>query len=551
MLGVPSIRFASATCVPALDPDPRSECLRRSVSCGARREVRRETAALGERMWSRRGRQVARCATLPHLLEWPHMATYEPTIGLEVHAELRTATKMFCASKNDPDEVRPNVNVCPVCMAHPGTLPVINAEAVRHVLRIGAALGAQLADYTEFDRKNYFYPDLPKGYQLSQYEYPLVSGGELAGVAITRVHLEEDTASSMHDEATGNTTIDYNRAGVPLMELVTEPVMKSAEQAGEFARELQLLLRTLGVSGANMEKGEMRVEANVSVAKAGERSKAYVEIKNLNSFNAMERAVRYEIQRQIALLESGGAIVKQTLGWDEHRQATFPQRTKEGSADYRYFPDPDLPSLRLSEIARLDRETLTASLPELPWQRRQRYVALGVKPEDAALFVRDRRFGDFFEAVAGGEPQEMQLIASNYMANDLVKIIRDIESRDSKTQAEIPISALHFKELMTMLQKAEISSRAGKDILLAMAQGNRAPREIAQEEGLLQTSDTSALQGTVDAVLAANAAVVSDYRAGKAAALEYLLGQCMKALKGAGNPAVLRGLIQESIARLE
>src|ERR1700684_9130 len=226
---------------------------------------------------------------------------YTPTIGLEIHAELKTKTKMFCDSKNDPDETRPNVNVCPVCLAHPGTLPVINREAVRHVLKVGVALKANLADYTEFDRKNYFYPDLPKGYQLSQYEYPLVSGGELAGVAITRVHLEEDTASSIHDETTGATSIDYNRAGVPLMELVTEPVITSAEQAGTFARELQLLLRTLGVSEANMEKGEMRVEANVSISKSGELG-TKVEIKNLNSFNAMERAVRYEIARQEKVL---------------------------------------------------------------------------------------------------------------------------------------------------------------------------------------------------------------------------------------------------------
>ena len=230
------------------------------------------------------------------------MSEYTPTIGLEIHAELKTQTKMFCPSKNDPDELRPNVNVCPVCLAHPGTLPVINKEAVRHVLRVGVALNGTLADYTEFDRKNYFYPDLPKGYQLSQYEYPLVSGGTLSGIAVTRVHLEEDTASSMHDDATGETTIDYNRAGVPLMELVTKPVIHSAQEAGAFARELQLLLRSLGASEANMEKGEMRVEANISVGKDGVLG-TKVEIKNLNSFRAMERAVEYEIKRQTKLLE--------------------------------------------------------------------------------------------------------------------------------------------------------------------------------------------------------------------------------------------------------
>src|SRR3990167_10436045 len=280
--------------------------------------------------------------------------TYIPTIGLEIHAEHKTRTKMFCNSKNDPEEGRANVNVCPICLAHPGTLPVINREAVRHVLRVGVALGGTLADYTEFDRKNYFYPDLPKGYQISQYEHPLVAGGSLAGVAITRVHLEEDTASSMHEEGSG-TTIDYNRAGVPLMELVSEPVIESTEEAGRFARELQLLLRYLDVSEANMEKGEMRVEANISVSPLGERG-TKVEIKNLNSFRIMERAVAYEIKRQSALLERGEKIIQETRGWDDKRHATFSQRVKEGSADYRYFPDPDLPSLKLSELPSLRSE---------------------------------------------------------------------------------------------------------------------------------------------------------------------------------------------------
>src|SRR3989344_5753954 len=251
------------------------------------------------------------------------MSEYIPTIGLEIHAELKTRTKMFCNSKNDPDEMRPNVNVCPVCLAHPGTLPVVNREAVKHVLRVGTVLKGTLADYTEFDRKNYFYPDLPKGYQISQYEFPLISGGELGGIAITRVHLEEDTASSIHDEATGTTTIDYNRSGVPLMELVTEPVIKSAKQAGDFARELQTLLRYLGASEANMEKGEMRVEANVSIAPKATPSSAKespfgtkVEIKNLNSFRAMERAVEYEIKRQEAVLEKGEPVGQETRGGD-------------------------------------------------------------------------------------------------------------------------------------------------------------------------------------------------------------------------------------------
>lgn len=474
------------------------------------------------------------------------MAQYEPTIGLEIHAELRTQTKMFCSSRNDPDETRPNVNICPVCLAHPGTLPVINREAVLHVLKVGTALGASLADYTEFDRKNYFYPDLPKGYQLSQYEFPLVSGGELAGVQITRVHLEEDTASSMHDEQTGETVIDYNRAGVPLMELVTEPVIKSAEQAGEFARELQLLLRALGASEANMEKGEMRVEANVSVGKDGKRG-TKVEIKNLNSFNAMERAVRYEIQRQQDALERGEVILQETRGWDENKQATFAQRTKEGSADYRYFPDPDLPSLKLSELPGYSEADIHSSLPELPAVRRARYVALGVKAEDADAFVKDERFGGFFDAVSQLLVSDQVKTASNYIANDLVKVVRDIELRDSISRAEMPISAEYFAALVSMIATQKVTSRAAKDILAMSIQEGKDPRAVAQEHNLLIQTDTSALQATVEAVIARNPQVSADFKAGKSSALEFLLGQCMKELRGSGDPIVLRELLQKAL----
>ena len=294
-------------------------------------------------------------------------------------------------------------------MAHPGTLPVINREAVRHVLRVGLALGAELADYTEFDRKNYFYPDLPKGYQLSQYEFPLISGGTLNGVAITRIHLEEDTASSIHNENTGETLIDYNRAGTPLMELVTEPVIHSAKEAADFGKELQLLLQYLHVSDANMEKGEMRLEANVSVSN-NETLGTKVEIKNINSFGIMERAVAYEIKRQIAALESGEEIVQETRGWNDVRQETFSQRIKEGSADYRYFPDPDLPSLKLSELPELNLDVIKTLLPELPEDRRQRYVSLGVKMADAVQFVAYPQLAQYFDAVIGSSTEQITLL---------------------------------------------------------------------------------------------------------------------------------------------
>jgi aspartyl-tRNA(Asn)/glutamyl-tRNA(Gln) amidotransferase subunit B len=484
------------------------------------------------------------------------MSEYEATIGLEIHAELKTKTKMFCRSANDPFTGDANVHVCPVCMAHPGTLPVINREAVRHVLRVGAAIGGKLADYTEFDRKNYFYPDLPKGYQLSQYEYPLVAGGELAGVALTRIHLEEDTASSIHSEASGATVIDYNRAGVPLMELVTEPVIESAEQAGKFARELQLLLRYIGASEANMEKGEMRVEANVSIKPKGSSTLGTkVEIKNLNSFNAMERAVRYEIERQKKMLDNGEKVEQHTLGWDERKQATFSQRTKEGSADYRYFPDPDLPSLRISEVADFSGDALKADMPELPSERRARYAARGVHAEHAELYVRNPHIGAFFDEVAGGLSLDEAKLASNYIANDLMSLLRtkqgnetrDAEERDTFFQDNLDLSAADFRTLVGMLASRQLSSKAGKDILGAMVREGVEPRSYAKEQKLLQETDAAALESAVEDAIEANPGVVEDYRAGKAAALEYLLGQCMKALRGAADPAVLRELLAEKL----
>ncbi|MDO8561525.1 MAG: Asp-tRNA(Asn)/Glu-tRNA(Gln) amidotransferase subunit GatB [bacterium] len=514
--------------------------------------------------------------------------TYEATIGLEIHAELKTKTKMFCNSKNDADEERPNWNVCPVCLAHPGTLPVINREAVRKVLQVGLALGGKLADYTEFDRKNYFYPDLPKGYQISQYAYPLVSGGTLSGVEITRVHLEEDTASSMHDDASGATTIDFNRSGVPLMELVTEPVIRSAEEAGAFARELQLLLRYLGASEANMEKGEMRVEANISVAKidgsglngalgAVGRTRAHservlgtkVEVKNLNSFRIMEKAVAYEIKRQQELLERGEKVKQETRGWDDAAGATFSQRVKEGSADYRYFPDPDLPSLKLSQIPEFDPEGLRKAMPELPGERRERYLALGIKGEDAELYVREGKLGRFFEQVIDGYSKGAReiLLASNYIANDLVSIIssfakatkdrrisrfrglaRDMEERDSEIQHEVPISPENFRKIINMVAGNKISSRSAKDLIVHVITDKEDPEEIAKKRELFQVSSAAGLETVVADVIAKNPKVVADYKAGKEAALEFLVGQCMKALRGAADPVALRELLVKNLS---
>ncbi len=466
------------------------------------------------------------------------MTEYKPTIGLEIHAELKTQTKMFCDSKNDPDEKRPNWNVCPVCMAHPGTLPVINREAVKHVLKVGVAVGGTIADYTEFDRKNYFYPDIPKGYQISQYAFPLVTKGELHGIALTRIHLEEDTARSQHEG--DHSLVDFNRAGVPLMELVTEPVIKSAKEAGDFARELQLLLRYLGVSDADMEKGHLRVEVNISVSKDGTLG-TKTEIKNINSFRAAEKAIEFETQRQTEALEAGEKIVQETRGWDDAKGETFSQREKESSHDYRYFPEPDLPKLKISEIPEFSAEALKKELPELPWQKRERYLALGLKKEDANMFVGDPAYGNFFEQVAGelgGDPKKI-LLATNYIAADLAGLLKG---------NEISLSAKYFAELIGMLSDGSVSSRGGKDILALMIKKDASPKKIAEKEGLLQQSDEGAIGTIVDDVIAQNESVVAEYKKGKEASLQFLVGQGMKLSKGSANPGVLAKLLKEKLS---
>jgi len=460
------------------------------------------------------------------------MSAYHPTIGLEVHAELKTRTKMFCSSRNDPDEKEPNVHTCPICLAHPGTLPVANKEAVRHVLRVGTALGGTLADYTEFDRKSYFYPDIPKGYQISQFERPLVSGGELAGVAITRIHLEEDTARSTHHG--DKSLVDFNRAGVPLMELVTEPVIHDAKTAGDFARELQLLLRTLGASDANLEKGEMRVEANVSVSMTKTPSPNYVEIKNINSFRAVERAIEHEIERQIQLLESGEQVVKATRGWNEDKQETFHQRFKEGSADYRYFPEPDLPKLLLSEIPEFSSEAIRTTLPELPWERTARYEKeFSLKPADSTFIVSDVTRTSFMDNVLSLVTGAKEIsLAVNYFVSDLA-------GEPKKVTPEA------YAALMRMAATDLLSSRGTKEVLAILAKEGGDPKQIAENHGFGQVSDKETLRAAIEKVLKDNADVVAQLKGGKEASLQFLVGQGMKETMGAGNPGMIKELILE------
>lgn len=455
-----------------------------------------------------------------------------PTIGLEIHAQLKTATKMFCACLNNPDEKRPNVNICPVCTGQPGTLPAANQAAIRNVLRVGVALGGTLADFSEFDRKNYFYPDIPKGYQISQYQYPLVQGGNLGGLALTRIHLEEDTARSQHDTDPHYSLVDFNRSGVPLMELVTEPVITSGKQAADFGRELQLLLRYLDVSEANMEKGEMRVEANISVAPAGQRG-TKVEIKNLNSFRTVELATAYEIKRQSELLAAGEKVVQETRGWDEAAQETYSQRQKESAHDYRYFPDPDLPKMKLSEVAEFSVENLKKTLPELPWEKRERYKGFGIQAQDIELYVSDIKLGTYFEAVIKDLPAGLIKIASNFLSNDVVGLI--------KKNPALPLpSSDKLVNIIKDFGDKKINSRQAKDDIKDLVEHNKINIRV---HDMLKISEGDLVQK----IIAANPQSVADYKAGKEAALQFLVGQGMKESKGSANPGVLAKLIKESL----
>ncbi|MEX2052242.1 MAG: Asp-tRNA(Asn)/Glu-tRNA(Gln) amidotransferase subunit GatB [Candidatus Paceibacterota bacterium] len=475
---------------------------------------------------------------------------YYCTIGLEIHAELKTNTKMFCSCKNDPDEEQPNINICPVCMAHPGALPVINKRAVESVIKVGLAIGGNIADFSEFDRKNYFYPDIPKGYQISQYKYPIASGGHLADFDVTRIHLEEDTANNKHFDgnastmlSTGFSLIDFNRAGVPLMELVTEAhTFESAEEAAKgasrFAKEYQLLLWYLGASEANMEKGEMRVEANISISTDPKNWGTKVEVKNLNSFRSVERAIKYEADRMIKLLEENkeGEIVQETRGWDENKQATFSQRKKEGSADYRYFPDPDLPKMKLHQA--FDLEKMKSELPELPVAKRERYKKdFGIKDEDTEVYINDPILGLWFEKIAEILADQGKVkLASNYITTDYIGL--------KKTHLDIGCpSAENFAELMNLLSESKISSRAGKDILALIAINDGSPLKIASERNLLQSNDEVAIREIAQKIIDANPKVVADYKGGKENALMSLVGQIMKETKGSANPAVAKDIL--------
>ncbi len=483
------------------------------------------------------------------------MDKYKVTIGLEIHAELKTRTKMFCDSKNDPDEKRPNVNICPICMGHPGTLPAINKEAVKKVLEIGVAVGGTVADFTEFDRKNYFYPDIPKGYQISQYKYPLILGGSINGVRLTRIHLEEDTARSSHEDG-DYSLVDFNRAGVPLMELVTEPVIHSADEAVNFAKELQLLLQYTGVSDANMEKGEMRVEANISVSDT-DKFGTKVEVKNLNSFRAAERAIGYEVARHTETIERGEKITQETRGWDEGKQKTFSQRSKENAHDYRYFPDPDLPKLQLSEIPEFSVESLKKLLPELPWEKRERYEkSFGLSVKYTEFLVGNPIYAHYFESAIKGiekDKKSVELIA-NYLISDVVGITNK-QQNDAIQPMEISetmigkLTPQNLAAVIKMIGAGELSSRGAKDLIAEALVSGKEASVIAKEKNLIQKSDAGELTKIIAGIIEQNKKVVDEYKAGKQASLQFLIGQGMKATKGSANPEMLKTIFLEQLSK--
>jgi aspartyl-tRNA(Asn)/glutamyl-tRNA(Gln) amidotransferase subunit B len=465
---------------------------------------------------------------------------YTPTIGLEIHVELSTKTKMFCGCVNAPHESLPNIHVCPVCMAHPGTLPMVNQEAVRKVLDVGIALNSTLAGYTEFDRKNYFYPDIPKGYQISQFKYPLVLGGELSGVQITRIHLEEDTARSSHEHAEGS-LVDYNRAGVPLMELVTEPVIHDAETAGRFGKELQLLLRELGVSEANMEKGEMRVEANISVSKT-EALGTKVEVKNLNSFKAVESAIIYEVKRHIDTLEKGGSITQETRGWDDSKGSTFSQRKKESSHDYRYFPDPDIPSFDTDTAGVKTLSRASEIHSKKPSSIREKYKNLGLPSKQIETLIDNKDLRTYLDVFADKEAG-LITTAANYLTSDVVGHIAAGTLSGLSMTTE---SMAGFAELVDLVSKGKVTSRVAKDLLLEALEGH-SPAMLVEERGLAVNTDQSTLKALVQEVIGEHPQAVAEYKSGKVTAVQFLVGQGMKKSKGSSDPVTLRALFEEEL----
>lgn len=476
---------------------------------------------------------------------------WEAVIGLETHVELNTASKMFCGCPADAEGAAPNTVCCPVCLALPGALPVPNEMAIEGIVKIGLALDCHINEHSLFYRKNYFYPDLPKNYQISQYTFPVCEhgsvvvdvDGEPATVGITRVHMEEDTGKSSHLGDGGgrihdaeHTLLDFNRAGVPLVEIVTEPDLRTPDQARAYGAELQRIVLALGVSDARLEAGSMRFDANVSVRPRGSDTLGTrTETKNVNSLRSLQRAIAYEVERQIEVLESGGEIAQETRHWNEDTGVTSSMRTKEESEDYRYFQDPDLLPLEVSEAWQAE---IRASLPELPAAKRARYVAAGADAATADLLVDSSALGALFDAaVVSGAPGRTVAI---WLTGDVVAHLRRLELEITETA----LTGQHLAELAAMVEAGDLSSSAAKDVLAAAIDGEGTPREIAEARDLMQVSDVDAIEVAVDSVLDANADAVAKIAAGDMKPMGFLIGQVMRQMGGRADPKVVQELVR-------
>ncbi|HRY63258.1 MAG TPA: Asp-tRNA(Asn)/Glu-tRNA(Gln) amidotransferase subunit GatB [Patescibacteria group bacterium] len=495
---------------------------------------------------------------------------YTPTIGLEIHVQLKTKSKMFCRCANTSaqigvSELKPNSHICPVCTGQPGALPAINAEAVKLVVKTGLALECIIAKHSKFDRKNYFYPDLPKGYQISQYDQPLCTNGILifghSRIGIERIHLEEDTGRLIHDQSETDSLVDLNRAGIPLMELVTKPDIHSAAEAKEFCQELQKILRQLDISDADMEKSQMRCEVNISLS-ATHKLGTKVEIKNLNSFKAVERSIEYEIMRQTKLLEAGEKIIQETRGWNDREQTTYSQRSKEDAHDYRYFPEPDLPPINLTdeEIKKIEQE-----LPELPQAKVARFMEqYDFSLLDAKQIVSDKRLADFTEQtmselqswlvdldeveLENADPWEkyrgkLSKLVANWLINKLPPLLTGKE----KTFETLPLTPENFAEFITLIYKNKINSKNALQILEQMVESGGDPTSILEDQGLHLLEDVSDIDPVVDKVIADNPEQVEQFKKGKTAVMQFLIGQVMKETKGRVNPKMAEELLIQKL----
>lgn len=481
---------------------------------------------------------------------------YETVIGLEVHCQLLTKSKMFCGCSADYSGAEPNTHVCPVCMGMPGTLPVINEKAIEYIVRTGLALNCEISALSKFDRKNYHYPDLMKGYQISQYDMPVCHDGwlevqvdgEAKRVGVTRVHMEEDTARLLHrvDATTGDaySLIDINRSGTPLMEIVSEPDMRSPAEAREYLVQLRQILRYIGVSEANMEEGNFRCDANISLRRPGAAEfGTKVEVKNMNSFRAVHDAIAFEQVRQAAVLDAGGTINQETRGWIDEREETVTQRSKEFAHDYRYFPEPDLPPLAFSVAVIEERRR---ALPELPEARRARFLTLGLSEHEAETLTESRDRADYYEGVlaaVGGEPARAAKLAANWVLGEVGRWI----NTTGRTIEEFPVGADALSDLIRMTEAGKVTSTVAKEVFEQMIATGRPAAAIVEESGLAQMSGDDEMSGIVRAVLAKNDAAVADYRAGKDAAIKFLVGQVMRESKGRANPQSAQRLLEEEL----